>query len=74
MRIRLLAKRYAQALFDLAIELKVLEDVEKDMKLIKEVLAENRPLRKVLANPVIDFHKKDKAKKSLYSSLTIYKI
>lgn len=67
MRIKLLANRYAQALFDLSIEMKVLEKVENDMRLISKVLKENRPLRKVLANPVIDWHKKDKVITALFS-------
>ena len=33
MRIQLLSKRYAQALFDLALEHKVLDKVEKDIVL-----------------------------------------
>lgn len=58
MRVQLLSKRYAQALFDLAIEMKILEEVEKDMKLIHSVLLENRELRIVLANAVLDGYKK----------------
>jgi F-type H+-transporting ATPase subunit delta len=66
MRIKLLANRYAQALFDLALEMKVLEEVEKDMRMIGKVLEENRPLRKVMANPVIDWQKKDKVLTALF--------
>lgn len=58
MRVQLLSKRYAQALFDLAIEMKILEEVEKDMKLIRGVLRESRELRVVLANAVLDGYKK----------------
>jgi F-type H+-transporting ATPase subunit delta len=58
MRVQLLSKRYAQALFDLAIELKQLEKVEKDMLLIGKVLRENRELRVILANAVLDNYKK----------------
>ncbi len=58
MRVKLLAKRYAQALFDLAVEQKILEKVHGDIILIDTVLKENRNLRKVLANPVLDDHKK----------------
>jgi F-type H+-transporting ATPase subunit delta len=67
MRTKLLANRYAQALFGLAAELNVLEEVDKDMKLIGKVLQENRPLRKVMANPVIDWYKKDKVLTALFS-------
>ena len=60
MRITLLAKRYAQALFDLAVENNILEEVEQDMILVKSVLEESRVLRKVMSNPVIDYSKKIK--------------
>lgn len=60
MRVKLLAKRYAVAVFDLALELKLESKVEKDMHLVGEVLEENRILRKILANPVIEGSKKAK--------------
>lgn len=60
MRVKLLAKRYAVAVFDLALELMLETKVEKDMHLVGEVLEENRLLRKVLANPVIEGSKKAK--------------
>ncbi len=58
MRIQLLSTRYAQALFDLAVEMKNLEKVYGDMLLIDRVLEENRELRKILANVVLDGYKK----------------
>ncbi len=60
MRIKLLSKRYAQALFDLAIEFNILEKVNSDVKLISNVFSENRELRVIIANPVIDTYKKIK--------------
>ena len=60
MRVTLLAKRYAQALFDLAVENNILEEVAQDMILVKSVLDESRVLRKVMSNPVIDYSKKIK--------------
>ena len=60
MRVTLLAKRYAQALFDLAVENNILEEVAQDMILVKSVLDESRVLRKLMANPVIDYPKKIK--------------
>lgn len=60
MRIKLLSKRYAQALFDLAIEFNILEKVVSDVKLIASVFNENRELRVIIANPVIDTYKKIK--------------
>lgn len=58
MRVNLLAKRYAQAVFELAIETNNVDRIAKDMKLVYEVLDENRELRKIIANPVIDASKK----------------
>ncbi len=60
MRVNLLAKRYAQALFDLSLENKIEEKVAADMRLVGSVLAENRELRRVLANPVLLGSKKIK--------------
>jgi len=70
MRATLLAKRYAQALFDLAVELKQLEEVAKDMILINSVLDASRELRRVLDNPVLDDYKKVKILDSLFGSKT----
>ncbi len=60
MRINLLAKRYAQAVFDLALEMKVEGKVEKDMHLVGQVLQDHREFKKLLKNPVVDDHKKVK--------------
>lgn len=49
----LLARRYAKALFDLAVEDGVLDQVNDDMKLIADVLSENKELRRMLLSPVI---------------------
>lgn len=66
MRIQLLSKRYAQALFGLALENKILEEVKNDMLLVGAVLEENRVLRKVMANPVLDGYKKIRVLNKLF--------
>lgn len=66
MRVQLLSKRYAQALFELALEYKILEQVEKDMTLLNSVLEGSRELRKVLANPVLDGYKKVRVLNKLF--------
>ena len=66
MRIQLLSNRYAQALFGLALENKILEEVKNDMLLIGTVLEENRNLRKVMANPVLDGYKKIRVLNKLF--------
>ncbi len=66
MRVNLLAKRYAQALFDLALEMKLESKVEKDMHLVGQVLQDNREFKKLLKNPVIDDFKKVKLLKAVF--------
>ncbi|HJN06424.1 MAG TPA: ATP synthase F1 subunit delta [Bacteroidales bacterium] len=66
MRVKLLSKRYAQALFNLAVELNVLEKVVSDLKLIGKVFSENRELRIIIANPVIDAYKKSSILNQLF--------
>jgi F-type H+-transporting ATPase subunit delta len=66
MRVNLLAKRYAQALFDLSLENKIEEKVAGDMRLVGSVLAENRELRRIMANPVLVGSKKVKVLDKLF--------
>lgn len=54
MRANLLAKRYAEAILELAIETQNVDRVARDLKLVYNVLNENRELRKIIANPVIE--------------------
>ena len=49
------ASRYAKSVFDLAIELKLVDKVYKDMLLIEQVCKENRPLVILLQNPIIRY-------------------
>jgi F-type H+-transporting ATPase subunit delta len=65
MRIKLLSRRYAQAVFDLAEDLKAVERVHKDLKLVQQVFNENRQLRAVINNPVLDTYKKVKVLKEI---------
>ena len=60
--------RYAKALFDLALERNVLEQVKKDMALINQVCLENRELRSMLHNPVINVDKKQKVMLKIFGS------
>ncbi len=53
-------QRYAQALFDLAIEQKALAPIEGDLKALKGALAESADLRRLLENP--GFTAEDKAR------------
>ncbi len=58
--------RYAKALFDLAQDQKILEQVKQDMALIDQVCHENKELRSMLHNPVISVAKKQKVMHQLF--------
>lgn len=49
----LLAKRYAKALFELALEQDLLEEVRKDMGLLLEVISTSKDFQVMLRSPVI---------------------
>jgi F-type H+-transporting ATPase subunit delta len=53
--------RYAQALFDLALDTEALDAVESDLKAMKAARAESPELRQVLASPVVSGDDKGKA-------------
>ncbi len=54
------ARRYAQALFDLALEQKVVGPVEADLNSLRKALGESADLRRLIASPAFDSD--DKAK------------
>ncbi|MFX3624570.1 MAG: F0F1 ATP synthase subunit delta, partial [Ectobacillus sp.] len=44
-------KRYASALFELAKEHGQLQEIEKEVRAVREVFEENEPFRKLLKSP-----------------------
>ncbi len=61
------ARRYARALFDLAVEKNILQQIEADLTGIRQVLAESKELQTFLQHPQTDAAvKKDKIK-SIFS-------
>lgn len=54
----LIAKRYAKALFELALEMDVLEEVKNDMELIRSICISNQDFRQLLKSPIIRPEKK----------------
>lgn len=60
--------RYAKALFDLAMERRVLDRVKDDMIFIDEVCHQNKDLRGMLHNPVIQVDKKQKVLHLIFGS------
>lgn len=67
MRVTLLAKRYAQALFDLSLENKSLEKVADDMIVVDKIVNESRDLKLLLNNPILDAHKKISVLKKVFT-------
>lgn len=54
----IVAYRYAKSLFDLASEKKVVDEVNTDMALFKQVCDENRQFLAVMGNPIVRHDKK----------------
>ncbi len=61
------AKRYAKAIFELAVENKVLENTEKELLQIEENIKSNSELEDFLINPLISHMKKAEIMEKLYS-------
>lgn len=62
------AYRYAKALIDFAIEQKVVDDVNNDMKLFTEVCDQNSEFEAVMANPIVRHDKKKTILKNIFES------
>jgi len=65
MDITIISKRYARALFSFALEKGQIEQVQKDMLLVDEVMKDNRELRYVMSCPIIPGGKKIRIIRSL---------
>lgn len=59
MDITIISQRYAKALFDLAVEMKNLEAVKKDIDLLEDVTHENPEFKGLLRSPIIPPGKKN---------------
>jgi F-type H+-transporting ATPase subunit delta len=66
MRQSKVAKPYAKALFDLAVEQKQLDKVIEDIKLIKKVFEDSKELQIFLASPVVGSEKKQQTIKEVF--------
>ncbi len=64
----LAAYRYAKAVMDLAVESKQADALEKDMRQVREAIAESEDLRDLLGNPVVNTAEKLKALKAVFAS------
>jgi F-type H+-transporting ATPase subunit delta len=64
-----IAYRYAKPLMDLALEKGILEEVARDMELLKDACDSNYELQAVLKNPIIRGYKKLAILKALFGNL-----
>ncbi len=61
-----IANRYAKALFDLALEQKVLDQVKEDMELVVSVCRQNKDFVMMLQSPIIFTDKKEAILKEIF--------
>ncbi|MCK4991258.1 MAG: F0F1 ATP synthase subunit delta, partial [Bacteroidales bacterium] len=62
----IIAQRYAKAVFELALEMNLLEEIKADMELISSVCADNKSFIRMLNSPVIRTDIKIKILKSVF--------
>ena len=63
----LIAKRYAKALFELALELNVVEETKSDMEFIISVCLSNKDFTQLLRSPVIPSNKKQNVIRAIFN-------
>jgi F-type H+-transporting ATPase subunit delta len=61
------ARRYAQALFELGQEKDLLDEIQKDLKLVINVIAENEELKKVVEHQLIMAEDKQEIFKEIFA-------
>jgi F-type H+-transporting ATPase subunit delta len=66
------AKRYALALFQLAKEHQLLDQMEQELRVVKEVIIQNKDLNAVLKSPKLPIEKKKEILKEAFSSVNTY--
>ena len=68
----IVAKRYALALFQLANEKNLLDQMEEELRVVKEVVTENVELNAVLKSPNFSIAKKKEILKEIFGSVNNY--
>lgn len=66
MRETRIGNRYAKALFELALEQNMLDNVKKDIELINKVIRESKDFRMMLKSPIIHSDKKELVIRSVF--------
>lgn len=67
-----IAKRYAIALFQLSKEHQLLDQMEEELRVVKEVVANNTELKSVLKSPKLPVNKKKEILKEAFGSVNTY--
>ncbi|PFO07962.1 F0F1 ATP synthase subunit delta [Bacillus sp. AFS076308] len=68
----MVAKRYASALFQITNEQQILNQVEEDLRVVKEVLEYNADLKAVLKSSKLTIDKKKEIVKNAFASVNVY--
>ncbi len=63
-----ISNRYAKALFELAIEKNIIEQVKKDTQLIVDIYESNKDFKLMLLNPIIKSDKKQNIIKKIFEN------
>lgn len=66
------AKRYALALFQLANEHQLLDQMEEELRAVKEVVTNNSDLKSVLKSPKLSIEKKKEILKDAFASVNTF--
>lgn len=66
----LIAKRYAKAVFELALEMNLVEETKADMELVQSVCSSNKDFDLLLKSPVIKSDKKLKILEAIFKDKT----
>ncbi|WP_282141167.1 F0F1 ATP synthase subunit delta [Cytobacillus oceanisediminis] len=66
------AKRYALALFQLANEHQLLDQMEEELRAVKEVVTNNSDLKSVLRSPKLSIEKKKEILKDAFASVNTF--
>jgi F-type H+-transporting ATPase subunit delta len=69
MNVSTVAKRYALALFQIAKEKQLLEQMEEELRVVKEVVSQNKDFSNVLKSPKLSIQKKIEFVKQVFSAL-----
>jgi len=62
-----LARRYAQALFELAVEMSVLDRIDSELRFLAELITQNKELRYLLNHPNIESNEKKKIFEEIFA-------